>query len=145
MTCSFMNNFIKNYNILINSSVLVIFHHLTLNQLRGFYPGVLCCAQLLSHVQLFETPWIVAHQDPLSMKILPARILDWVSTPSSRGSSQPRDQKYFINMYLDLMLQGIISIIKSFFTQMECGVSLLESLLELYFILPNPFNLNFLE
>ena len=25
------------------------------------------CAQLLSHVQLFATPWTVAHQAPLSM------------------------------------------------------------------------------
>ena len=25
------------------------------------------CAQLLSHVQLFVTPWAIAHQAPLSM------------------------------------------------------------------------------
>ena len=25
------------------------------------------CAQLLSHVRLFETPWTVAHQAPLSL------------------------------------------------------------------------------
>ena len=31
----------------------------------------------------------VAHQAPLSMGILQARILEWVSMPSSRGSSQP--------------------------------------------------------
>ena len=30
--------------------------------------------------------------DPLSMGILQARILEWVATPFSRGSSQPRDQ-----------------------------------------------------
>ena len=34
----------------------------------------------------------VAHQAPLSMGILQARILDWVAMPSFRGSSQPRDQ-----------------------------------------------------
>ena len=28
---------------------------------------VCLCAQLLSRVQLFETPWTVAHQAPLSM------------------------------------------------------------------------------
>ena len=41
---------------------------------------------------LFSTPWAVAHQAPLSMEILQARILEWVAMPSSRGSSQPRDQ-----------------------------------------------------
>ena len=29
--------------------------------------GPLVCAQLLSHVRLFATPWTVAHQAPLSM------------------------------------------------------------------------------
>ena len=37
-------------------------------------------------------PWTVAHQAPLSLGILQARILEWVAMPSSRGSSQPRDQ-----------------------------------------------------
>ena len=49
-------------------------------------------AQTLSCVQLFVTPWTVARQAPLSMEILQARILEWVGMPSSRGSSQPRDQ-----------------------------------------------------
>ena len=38
------------------------------------------------------TQWSVACQAPLSMGILQARILEWVAMPSSRGSSQPRDQ-----------------------------------------------------
>ena len=46
----------------------------------------------LSCVQLFATPWTVAHQAPLSMGTLQTRILEWVVMPSSRGSSQPRDQ-----------------------------------------------------
>ena len=46
----------------------------------------------LSRVQLFVTPWTVAHQAPLSMEILKARILEWVAMPSSRGSSHLRDQ-----------------------------------------------------
>ena len=50
----------------------------------------MCCA--LSHVRLSGTPWTVAHQAPLSMGILQARILEWLAIPSSRGSSQPRDQ-----------------------------------------------------
>ena len=47
---------------------------------------------VLSCVLLFATPWTVAHQVPLSVRILQARILEWVAMPSSRGSSQPRDQ-----------------------------------------------------
>ena len=33
-----------------------------------------------------------AHQAPLSMGILQARILEWVAMPSFRGSSQPTDR-----------------------------------------------------
>ena len=55
---------------------------------------VLCCAQLLSRVQLFATPWTVACQSPLSMGSLQARILEWVVVPSSRGSSWIRDQAH---------------------------------------------------
>ena len=53
-----------------------------------FFTYAVC---LVIHVQLFETPWTVAHQAPLSMGILQARILEWVAMPSSRGSSHPRD------------------------------------------------------
>ena len=45
----------------------------------------------LSHALLFATPWVVAHQAPLSMAILQARILEWVAIPFSRGLSWPRD------------------------------------------------------
>ena len=38
---------------------------------------------MLSHVQLFVTPWTVAHQAPLSMGIFQARILEWVATAFS--------------------------------------------------------------
>ena len=34
-------------------------------------------------------PWTIAHQAPLSMEILQARILEWVAMPFSRGSSNP--------------------------------------------------------
>ena len=52
------------------------------------------CTAMLSHVQLFATPWTVARQAPLSMSmgILQARILEWVAMSSSRGSSQSRDR-----------------------------------------------------
>ena len=35
--------------------------------------SVLCYAYLLSHVQLFSTPWMAVHQDPLSKGILWAK------------------------------------------------------------------------
>ena len=34
---------------------------------------------MLSHVQLFETPWTIAQQAPLSMGFSQARILEWVA------------------------------------------------------------------
>ena len=52
----------------------------------------ICSALSLSCVQLFATPWTVVLQAPLTMGILQARILEWVTMPSSRGSSLPRDQ-----------------------------------------------------
>ena len=51
-----------------------------------------CCAVSFSHVRLFATLWTVAHQTPLSMRMLQTRLLEWVAMPSSRGSSQPRNQ-----------------------------------------------------
>ena len=47
------------------------------------------CAYSLTHVQLFETPWTVAHQAPLSTGILQARILEWVAIPFSRDPPIP--------------------------------------------------------
>ena len=44
-----------------------------------------------SSILAWKTPWTIAHQSPLSMGILQARILEWVAIPFSRGSSQPRD------------------------------------------------------
>ena len=50
--------------------------------------------QSLSHAQLFVTPWTVARQLPLFL-----RFFKWVAMPSSRGSSQPRDQTH-VSLYL---------------------------------------------
>ena len=41
---------------------------------------------LLSYVQLFVTPWAVAHQASLSMEFS-RQILKWVAIPFFRGSS----------------------------------------------------------
>ena len=46
--------------------------------------------QLHSIFRLFATSWTIACQAPLSMKILQARIKEWVAIPFSRGSSWPR-------------------------------------------------------
>ena len=50
-----------------------------------------CVFGHFSCVWLFVTPWTAAHQAPLSMGSLQARILEWVAVPSSRGPSLPRD------------------------------------------------------
>ena len=50
------------------------------------------CACMLSHfsyVQLFATPWAIAHQAPLSMGILQARILEWLPFPSPGDLPDP--------------------------------------------------------
>ena len=56
----------------------------SLEKLHFCMPCALLISQLLSRVQLFETPWTVSRQAPLSMRILQARILEWVAMPSSR-------------------------------------------------------------
>ena len=56
------------------------------------------CAETLSHVRPFVTPWTVACQVPLSMGILQARILEWVAMPYSMGSFQLRNQTQVSHM-----------------------------------------------
>ena len=79
--------FIFNFFLLEGNCFTMLYWFLLYNMNQ---PCVLCCAWSLSCVQLFMTPWTVAHQAPLSMGILQAGILEWVAMPSSRGSSQPR-------------------------------------------------------
>jgi len=64
------------------------------NKLKSFKRKLclLCCVYSLRRVWLSATPWTVAHQAPLSMGILQARILEWLAMHSSRGPSQPRDR-----------------------------------------------------
>ena len=52
------------------------------------------CAQSLSHVWVFATPWIVACQGSSVHGISQARILEWVAISFSRGSSLPKDQTH---------------------------------------------------
>ena len=63
-------------------------------EMRG-KTGVEDCVCVLCHSVMSDSlgpPWTVAHQAPLSMGILQARLLKWVVMPSSRGSSQPRNR-----------------------------------------------------
>ena len=78
-----------------DSGVFQILFHFMLLQDIGY--SCLCftvgpCLPILYVVvvRLFETQWTVAREAPLSMGILQARIVEWVATPSSRGSSQRR-------------------------------------------------------
>ena len=55
------------------------------------------CVRVLSRfsrVQLYMTLWTVVPQASLSMRILQARILEWVAMSSSRGSSPIRDRTH---------------------------------------------------
>ena len=51
-----------------------------------------CTVSRFHSVRLSAIPWTVAHQAPLSMGILQARILECIAMPSSKVSSRPRDQ-----------------------------------------------------
>ena len=58
-------------------------------------------------------PWTVGQQAPLSMGILQARILERVAMPSSRGSSQPRDQTQISCIAGGLFTIWAISLVQS--------------------------------
>ena len=47
-----------------------------------------------SHDQVSVTLWTAAHQAPVSVGILQARILERFAMSSSRGSSPPRDRTH---------------------------------------------------
>ena len=47
------------------------------------------CAQLLSHVQLFGTPWTVAHQAPLSMEFSRQEYWSGLPFPTSGDFPNP--------------------------------------------------------
>ena len=84
----------KDYLILFKAK----WYRYTHTHIYSFLHSHLCCAESLSHVRLFEIPWTVARQAPLSMGILQARILEWVALPFSRGSSQTRDQTQVLHI-----------------------------------------------
>ena len=65
---------------------LAIFNGIMAKEHGGYSCSV--NAKSLQSCQLFANLWTVAHQAPLSMGILQAKILEWVTMPASRGSSQ---------------------------------------------------------
>ena len=65
------------------------------------FPINTCVCALSSFMSnSLRPPWTVAHQAPPSrlLSILQARILELVATPSSRGSSRPRDQTHLFSL-----------------------------------------------
>ena len=71
------------------SSVLVLIPNLLIYSSSLFLLyAVLSCSVMSDSAN----PWTAAHQAPLFMGILQTRILEWVAMPSSRRSSQSRDQ-----------------------------------------------------
>jgi len=55
---------------------------------------------------IFATPWTVAHQIPLSMGILQARILEWLPCPPPEGlpssGIKPRSPALQVNLPAEL-------------------------------------------
>ena len=47
------------------------------------------CAQEFSHVQLFETPWTIAHQAPVSMEFSRQKYWSGLPFPTSEGHPNP--------------------------------------------------------
>ena len=70
----------------------------------------------VTQMLLYFSSDFLAHQAPLTMGILQARILEWVAIPFSRGSSQPRDRtwvfftagRFFTNWATILVLGTIV-------------------------------------
>ena len=67
------------------------FFHFTITSIwfSYVYPLLLLLLSRFSCVRLCVTLWAIARQAPLSMGILQARKLEWVTMPSSRESSHP--------------------------------------------------------
>ena len=55
---------------------------------------LMCVLGRFSQVLFFATLWTLASQALLTKGILQARILEWDAMPSSKRSSQPRDQSH---------------------------------------------------
>ena len=85
----------------------------------------------------FVTPWTVAHQAPLSMGILQARILEWVAMPSSRNLPNPGIEPRSLALQADSLLTkppgkskntgvGSLSLLQGIFPTQESNMHLLQ-------------------
>ena len=61
-------------------------HHIA--KCRKYYKHNVCGVQSLSHIWIFETPWM---PDSSVLGISRAGTLEWLAISSSRGSPRPRD------------------------------------------------------
>ena len=66
----------------------------SVRRIQPFKQCCVCVSELLICAQLFVTPWTVAHQAPLPMGILQARILEWVAISFFRLSSVRERQNH---------------------------------------------------
>ena len=91
---AFLSLCLLNHGVLlcISSQLHLQWHHIDSLKSAKVGRGILCVVLSRSVVSDSAIPWTVGHQAPLPMGILQARILEWVSMPSSRGFCQPRDQ-----------------------------------------------------
>ena len=65
------------------------------------------------------TPWTVVSQAPLSMKILQARILEWVAIFFSRGSSLPRNQTGSLALEANALPSELLLLLLSHFSRVR--------------------------
>ena len=103
----------------------------------------LCCAQLLSHVRLFVTPWTVALWAPLSLGILQAGILESLPCPPPGVLPNPGIEPRSPSLQVDSLLSeppgkpknsgvGSVSLLKGIFPTMEQNWDLLHCRWVLY-------------
>ena len=99
----FSSGFLKNKSwncipwVFNSSKTLLYLYTLVSNSCHIFFPWehyvciYTCALSHFSHVWLFCDPMDCSPPDSSVHGILQARILEWISMPSSRGSSRPRD------------------------------------------------------
>ena len=71
---------------------------------------------------------MVAHEAPLSMGILQARILEWVAMPSSRGSSNPGTEPRSPTLQADSLPAELPRTARQFILQVKAHLHQLVSI-----------------
>ena len=121
-----VNMFCSLWLVLLTSFQVFIFVNMNLSlfsfiiRLFGsFLRNTVCMLSRFSHVRHFATP-LITPPGSSAHGILQARILEWVTIPFSRGSSQPRDQTW---VFWDSCIAG------GFFTAEPPGKPLLRNII----------------